>query len=43
MTKQLKLQSIKLKQEGLKDRSYPERKKVVGEEGGGGLEGNGWG
>lgn len=43
MTKQLKLQSIKMEQEGLKYRSYPESKKVVGEEGGGVLEGSGWG
>lgn len=30
-----------MEQEGLKYRSYPERKRVVGEEGGGGMEGNG--
>ena len=43
MTKQLKIQSIKMEQEGLKYRSYPERKMVVREEGGGGMEGNGCG
>ena len=33
MTKQLKLQSIKMEQEGLKYRSYPESKKLWGRKG----------
>lgn len=41
MTKELKIQSIKMKEEGLKYRSYPERRRAVGEGGGGGMEGNG--
>lgn len=41
MTKQLKIQNIKMEQEGLKYRCHPERKRAVGEEGGGGVEGNG--
>lgn len=43
MTKQLKIQSIEVEQGGLKYRSHPERKKSVGEEGGGCMEGNGGG
>ena len=40
MTKELKIQSIKMEEEGRKYRSHPERR-AVGEGGGGGMEGNG--
>lgn len=41
MTKQLKIQSIEVEQGGLKYRSHPERKKSVGEDGGGCMVGDG--
>lgn len=40
MMKQLKIHSIEMVQEGLKYGSHPDRKRAVGEEGGGDMEGN---